>query len=331
MKHTSTPKSAARRLFLPVLTGLLAMAALPAAMAQAWPTRQVTIISPYAPGGTNDVVARLLADRFQKAFGQPFVVENRVGAAGIIGTSLVAKAAPDGYTLLSGNNGALIVQSVVKTPSPYDPSTAFTPLVKVADAPNYIGISSEVTANSVGELITLAKREPGKLNYSSAGSGSFGNFMGEYFKLLTGSDIVHIPGKSSGPALTEMMAGRIQMMIDPLVLSQRNSGKVKVLATTQAARVEAYPDIPTIVESGGPEINIVGWFGLVGPAGVPKDVVDQIDAVTRTAMTDPEIKKTLAVAGLVPAFLGSAQFAPLIREDLKRYTDVKVRAKMVVE
>lgn len=331
MKHTSTPKSAARRLFLPVLTGLLAMAALPAAMAQAWPTRQVTIISPYAPGGTNDVVARLLADRFQKAFGQPFVVENRVGAAGIIGTSLVAKAAPDGYTLLSGNNGALIVQSVVKTPSPYDPSTAFTPLVKVADAPNYIGISSEVTANSVGELITLAKREPGKLNYSSAGSGSFGNFMGEYFKLLTGSDIVHIPGKSSGPALTEMMAGRIQMMIDPLVLSQRNSGKVKVLATTQAARVEAYPDIPTIVESGGPEINIVGWFGLVGPAGLPKDVVDKIDAVTRTAMTDPEIKKTLAVAGLVPAFLGSAQFAPLIREDLKRYTDVKVRAKMVVE
>ena len=331
MKHTSTPKSAARRLFLPVLTGLLAMAALPAAMAQAWPTRQVTIISPYAPGGTNDVVARLLADRFQKAFGQPFVVENRVGAAGIIGTSLVAKAAPDGYTLLSGNNGALIVQSVVKTPSPYDPSTAFTPLVKVADAPNYIGISSEVAANSVGELITLAKREPGKLNYSSAGSGSFGNFMGEYFKLLTGSDIVHIPGKSSGPALTEMMAGRIQMMIDPLVLSQRNSGKVKVLATTQAARVEAYPDIPTIVESGGPEINIVGWFGLVGPAGLPRDVVDKIDAVTRTAMTDPEIKKTLAVAGLVPAFLGSAQFAPLIREDLKRYTDVKVRAKMVVE
>jgi tripartite-type tricarboxylate transporter receptor subunit TctC len=331
MKHTSTPKSAARRLFLPVLTGLLAMAALPAAMAQAWPTRQVTIISPYAPGGTNDVVARLLADRFQKAFGQPFVVENRVGAAGIIGTSLVAKAAPDGYTLLSGNNGALIVQSVVKTPSPYDPSTAFTPLVKVADAPNYIGISSEVAANSVGELITLAKREPGKLNYSSAGSGSFGNFMGEYFKLLTGSDIVHIPGKSSGPALTEMMAGRIQMMIDPLVLSQRNSGKVKVLATTQAARVEAYPDIPTIVESGGPEINIVGWFGLVGPAGLPKDVVDKIDAVTRTAMTDPEIKKTLAVAGLVPAFLGSAHFAPLIREDLKRYTDVKVRAKMVVE
>jgi tripartite-type tricarboxylate transporter receptor subunit TctC len=318
-------------MFLPVLTGLLALAALPSAMAQAWPTRQVTIISPYAPGGTNDVVARLLADRFQKAFGQPFVVENRVGAAGIIGSTLVAKAAPDGYTLLSGNNGALIVQSVVKSPSPYDPSTAFTPLVKVADAPNYIGISSEVAAQTVGELITLAKREPGKLNYSSAGSGSFGNFMGEYFKLLTGTDIVHIPGKSSGPALTEMMAGRIQMMIDPLVLSQRSSGKVKVLATTQAARVEAYPDIPTIVEAGGPEINIVGWFGLVGPAGLPKDVVDKIDAVTRTALADPEIKKTLAVAGLVPSFLGSAQFAPLIRDDIKRYTDVKTRAKMVVE
>ena len=331
MTPSFTRKAALQRLILPALTGALALAALPSALAQAWPTRQVTIISPYAPGGTNDVVARLLADRFQKAFGQPFVVENRVGAAGIIGSTLVAKAAPDGYTLLSGNNGALIVQSVVKSPSPYDPSSAFTPLVKVADAPNYIGISSEVPAQTVGELITLAKREPGKLNYSSAGSGSFGNFMGEYFKLLTGADIVHIPGKSSGPALTEMMAGRIQMMIDPLVLSQRNGGKVKVLATTQATRVEAYPDIPTVVESGGPEINIVGWFGLVGPAGLPKEIVDKIDAATRTAMADPEIKKTLAVAGLVPAFLGSAQFAPLIRDDIKRYTDVKTRAKMVVE
>lgn len=331
MTNSLTRKAALRRLVLPAIAGAMALAVLPQALAQAWPTRQVTIISPYAPGGTNDVVARLLADRFQKAFGQPFVVENRVGAAGIIGSTLVAKAAPDGYTLLSGNNGALIVQSVVKSPSPYDPSTAFTPLVKVADAPNYIGISSEVPAQSVSELITLAKREPGKLNYSSAGSGSFGNFMGEYFKLLTGTDIVHIPGKSSGPALTEMMAGRIQMMIDPLVLSQRSSGKVKVLATTQAARVEAYPDIPTIVESGGPEINIVGWFGLVGPAGLPKDIVDKIDAVTRTALADPEIKKTLAVAGLVPSFLGSAQFAPLIRDDIKRYTDVKTRAKMVVE
>ena len=331
MTSSLTRKAALQRLILPALTAALALTILPSALAQAWPARQVTIISPYAPGGTNDVVARLLADRFQKAFGQPFVVENRVGAAGIVGSSLVMRAAPDGYTLLSGNNGALIVQSVVKSPSPYDPSTAFTPLVKVADAPNYIGISSEVPAQSVGELISLAKREPGKLNYSSAGSGSFGNFMGEYFKLLTNTDIVHIPGKSSGPALTEMMAGRIQMMIDPLVLSQRNGGKVKVLATTQVARVEAYPDIPTIVESGGPEINIVGWFGLVGPAGLPKDVVDKIDAVTRTAMTDPEIKKTLAVAGLVPSFLGSAQFAPLIRDDIKRYTDVKVRAKMVVE
>jgi tripartite-type tricarboxylate transporter receptor subunit TctC len=331
MTHLPTRKLALRRLILPALTGLLAVTALPSALAQAWPTRQVTTISPYAPGGTNDVVARLLADRFQKAFGQPFVVENRVGAAGIIGSTLVAKAAPDGYTLLSGNNGALIVQSVVKSPSPYDPSTAFTALVKVADAPNYIGISAEVPAQTVGELITLAKREPGKLNYSSAGSGSFGNFMGEYFKLLTGTDIVHIPGKSSGPALTEMMAGRIQMMIDPLVLSQRSSGKVRVLATTQAARVEAYPDIPTMVEAGGPEINIVGWFGLVGPAGLPKEVVDKIDAVARTALADPETRKTLAVAGLVPAFAGSAQFAPLIREDVKRYTDVKTRAKMVVE
>lgn len=309
----------------------LGLSALASARADTWPSKPVTIISPYAPGGTNDIVARLLADRFQKIFGQPFVVENRPGAAGILGASFVMRAAPDGYTLLSGNNAALVVQSVVKSPSPYDPASAFTPLVKIADAPNYIGVSADLPVKSVGELVALARREPGKLNYSSAGSGSFGNFLVEYFKLLTGTDIVHIPAKSSGPALTELMAGRIQLMMDPLVLSQRNGGRVRVLATTQSTRLDAYPDIPTIKESGGPEINIVGWFGWVGPANLPKEVVEKIDAATRTVMADPETRKILIAAGVVPSPLYSAQFGTMIREDVKRYQDIKVRAKMVVE
>ena len=329
--HAARSFSAQRRFTAVGAACVLGLAALLPAHAQSWPTRQVTIISPYAPGGTNDVVARLLAERLQKAFGQPFVVDNKPGAAGILGATLVMRAAPDGYTLLSGNNGALVVQAVVKTPSPYDPATAFTSIVKIADAPNYVGISADLPVNTVGELIALAKKEPGKLNYSSAGSGSFGNFMGEYFKLLTGTDIVHIPAKSSGPALTEMMSGRIQMMIDPLVLSQRNGGRVKVLATTNSARVDTYSDIPTIKESGGPEINIVGWFGLVGPANLPKDIVDKIEGVARTMMADPEARKTLTAAGLLPSLLTGAAFTTLVRDDVKRYTDVKVRANMVVE
>ncbi len=320
-----------RRTWLAALAATLLAGGTGLAQADTWPSRTVTIISPYAPGGTNDVVARMLAERLQRAFGQAFVVDNKPGAAGILGSTQVMRAAPDGYTLLAGNNGALIVQSVVKLPSPYDPATAFTPIFKAADAPNYVGVSADVPAKTVGELIALAKREPGKLNYSSAGSGSFGNFMGEYFKLLTGTDIMHIPAKSSGPALTELMAGRIQMMIDPLVLSQREGGRVRVLATTQSQRVEGYPDIPTIKESGGPEINIVGWFGLVGPAGLPREIVEKIETVASAALTDAEVRRTLVTAGLLPSPLGSLPFARLIREDAKRYADIKTRAKMVVE
>lgn len=324
-----SPARPTRRRALLAAAALLGCATI--AQAQSWPSRTVTIISPYAPGGTNDVVARLFADRLQKAFGQSFVVENKPGAAGILGATLVAQAAPDGHTLLSGNNGALVVQPVVKNPSPYNPVTAFTAIAKLADAPNYIGISADLPANTVGELITLAKKEPGKYNYSSAGSGSFGNFMGEYFKLLSGVDIVHVPGKSSGPALIEMMAGRIQMMIDPQVLTQRTSNRIRILATTQKTRVEAYPDIPTIVESGGPQMEITGWFGLVGPANLPREVVEKIEGVARTMINDPEVRKTLSTAGLLPSLLTGAPFGALLRDDLQRYTDIKVRARMVVE
>lgn len=332
--HPITPP-ASRRAALAALaalasaTGLLAMST---AHAQSnWPTRPVTVISPYAPGGTNDVVARLMADRLQKALGQPFVVENKPGAAGILGSTLVMQAPADGYTLLSGNNGSHIVQAVVKEPRPYDPAANFTPIVKMADAPNYIGVSGDLPVKNVAELVALARREPGKLNYSSAGSGSFGNFTAEYFKLLTGTDIVHIPAKGSAAALTELMSGRIQLMIDPLVLSQRQGGRVKVLATTLNERVEGYADIPTVKESGGPEINFVGWFGLLAPANLPREVVEKIEGVLKAASADPEVRKQLTAAGLVGNYVGSAAFGTLIREDARRYADIKTRAKLVVE
>ncbi|WP_332748745.1 Bug family tripartite tricarboxylate transporter substrate binding protein [Hydrogenophaga sp.] len=333
LKPFAPTRTTRRQLLRGAATAACAICLLPAAQAQVdkWPTRSVTIVSPYNPGGTNDVVARLVADRLQKALGQPFVVENKPGAAGIVGSGGVMRAAPDGYTLLSGNNGSMVVQSVVKKPSPYDPATAFTPVAKVADAPNYIAISSTVPADTVGEFIAYTKRNPGKLNYSSAGSGSFGNFMGEYFKQQTGTYIVHIPGRGSASALNEMVAGRIELMIDPLVLNQRNGGRIKVLATTHASRVDAYPDIPTIKESGGPELDITGWFGLFGPANLPREVVDKINGVLQGMASDPEARKMLATAGLVPAHLPGAAFSNLIKEDVKRYDAIQQRARIVVE
>ncbi len=321
------------RLLRVLATALFAISVATAAQAQAdkWPSRTVTIVSPYNPGGTNDVVARLLAERLQKALGQPFVVENKAGAAGIVGATGVMRAAPDGYTLLSGNNGALVVQSVVKTPAPYDPASSFTPLVKLADAANFFAVSADLPVKTVGEFIAYAKQRPGQLNYSSSGSGSFGNFMGEYFKQLTGSFVVHIPGRGSAAALNEMMAGRVHLMIDPLVLSQRSGGRVKVLATTNSARVDAYPDIPTMKESGGPEMAITGWFGLLGPANLPREVTEKIEAATRDMDKDPEVRRALLASGLVPAPVTGSAFSTLIREDMLRYTEIQKRAQIVVE
>ena len=328
---TIADRPPSRRQMLAGAAGLALLGTRAATAQEAWPTKPVSIVSPYPPGGSNDTVARLAAEHLQRALGQSFIIDNRPGAAGVIGSAAVMRAKPDGYTLLAGNNGALVVQAVVKTPSPYDPATQFQPIVKFVDAGQFIAVHADLPVKTVGELIALAKRQPGKLNYSSAGIGAFGHFVGEYFKLLAGIDMVHIPSKGSAAALTELMSGRIQVMIDPLVLTQIAGGKVRVLATVNAERFPAYPQIPTIKESGGPAIDITGWFGLLGPVGLPQDIIRKIEAAGRTMMADPEVQKVFVTAGLKPAFLDSAAFASLVASDLKLYADIKTRARMQVD
>lgn len=293
-----------------------------------WPARPVTIVSPYNPGGTNDVVARLVADRLQKALGQPFVVENKPGAAGIVGAQQVMQAKPDGYTLLSANNGALIIQTAGRPVPPFDPLKQLTPIMKVVDASQFIGITSDLPARTVGEFITYARQNPGKLNYSSAGIGSFGHFMVEYLKMVAGLDIVHVPAKGSPAGVLEMLAGRIQLMIDPQILTQITDPRMRVLATLNRQRVEAYPQLPTIVESGGPALDLTGWFGLVGPAGIPPEVTERIAAVGRDLMQEAEARKMLQNAGLVPALLTGRDFGDLMSSDLRKVADIRVRAKI---
>jgi len=297
----------------------------------AWPTRPVTIVSPYNPGGTNDVQARLLADAFQRILGQPFIVKNVNGAAGAIGGEQVMNARPDGYTLLLTNIGAMVVQPVVMSPPPYDPVRNFTAVAKVSDTYAFVGVSADLPVKNVAELVALAKREPGKLNYTSAGSGSFGNFIGEYFKLLTGTDIMHIPSRSSSAAITEIKGGRVQLMFDPLVLPQASDGRVKVLAVVSKTRLPIAPQVPTVKEAGGPELGVTAWYGLFGPADMPRDIVAKLEDATRKAMADPGIRSKMTAAGLVANVQTGDAFRSLIESDLKVFNEVKTKAKLSVE
>lgn len=319
-----------RRAVMAAAAGAPFVAAGVARAQDAWPSRPVTIVSPYNPGGTNDVVARLMAERLQKTLGQPFVVENRPGAAGVIGAQSVQRARPDGYTLLSGNNGVLVIQSAARDPSPFDSAAQFTPVVKLVDAPQFIAVSSALPARTVGELVALARKEPGKLNFSSSGVGSYGHFVGEYLKMLTGIDILHVPSKGSAAALTEMMAGRIQMMIDPIVLTQAGDSRIRVLATLHHHRVDTHPQLPTIVESGGPAVDLTGWFGLVGPAGLPPEITAKIAAVGESLARDADAARTVGASGLVMSPLSGRPFADLLRADLKKVAEIRARANITL-
>jgi tripartite-type tricarboxylate transporter receptor subunit TctC len=306
--------------------GLIAWAG--AGWSQAWPTRPVTIVSPYPPGGTNDVVARALADRLPPLLGQPVLVENRPGAAGIIGSQSVMRAPADGYTLLAGNNGSHIVQPLVSSQAKYDALRDFTPVTRLVAAAQFIGVNSDLPAKNLQEFLALLKREPGKYNYSSSGSGSVGNFSGEWLKMVAGIDVVHVPFKGSAQALTELMAGRVHFMIDPLVLSQVKSGRVRVLATTSPERFPGHPDIPTMREAGLPEFDLMGWFGLFGPAGLPREVAQKLAQASATVFADAELKARLPASGVVAATTTPEGFVAIIRRDQERFADIKRRANI---
>lgn len=313
-----------------LLTGIAGLALSRAASANAWPNRPVTLVSPYNPGGTNDVVARLAADRLQKIFGQAFVVENRPGAAGVLGVQSVVRAKPDGYTLLSANNGALVIQSVLRQPPPYDPPSQLTPLAKLADAMQFIAVNGDLPIRSVSELVAYARKNPGQLNFSSSGVGSFGQFLAELLMQKTGIEMVHVPSKGSAAALTELMANRIQLLIDPGVLSQASDPRVRIIAALSPQRYEAYPQYPSLRESGGPELELMGWFGLLGPTGLPPDVVGQLSSACKSIAADPAVARAFQSNALISAYADHKAFGILVREDLRRYASIQASARIQV-
>jgi tripartite-type tricarboxylate transporter receptor subunit TctC len=280
-----------RPLLVSVLVPLLVAAAAivpPAAQAQAFPSRAVKIVVPTSPGGATDAFARALAAKLSGAWGQAVVIENRAGANQILGADFVSKSAPDGYTLLVSDASSFVINPHLYAKLPYDGVNGFTPVTVLVRFPWVIAVNASVPADTFPELVAYAKANPGKLSYGSFGLGSSAHISVDYLKNLLGIDIVHVPYKGAGPAVTDLLAGRIQMMmVTPLLVEPHaRAGKLKLIAAATAQRIPGLPDLPTVAESGVPGYEAGTWFALVGPAGMPRDVVAKIYADTAGILGD---------------------------------------------
>lgn len=284
---------------LSLLLGIVAFSTL--AFAQAtYPNRPVRIIVPFAAGGTTDIFARFVADRLSQSLGQQFVVENRGGAGGNIGADAVAKAPPDGYTLVMGTVGTHAINASLYPKMPYDSLTDFEPVAYVAGVPNLMVVNPKnVKATSVKEFIAEAKAVPRKFNMASSGNGTSIHLSGELFKQLTGVEMPHVPYRGSGPAINDLVGGQVDVMFDnlPSSIEQAKSGNLRALAVTSAARSPALPDVPTLAESGLPGFEATSWFALFTPKGTPPEIVAKLNAETRKALATPDLQKRFAELG----------------------------------
>lgn len=295
-----------------------------AAMAQGdYPSRAVRVIVPFAPGGTTDILARLMAAEFQQAFKQPFTVENRAGAGGNVGAAETAKSAPDGYTIMLGTPGTQSINQLLYARMPYDSAKDFAPVVYVARVPNVLVVHPSLAVKTVPELIALLRARPGQLNYATPGSGSTGHLSTELFKALTKTFIVHIPYKGSGPALQDLMAGQVQMTIDnlPSALPFIKSGRLVALAVTSALRADVLPDVPTL-GSVVPGYEASSWFVLVAPAGTPEAAIARLNGEANRIMQQREMKERFAGLGADPVGGSPADLARHIAAETEKWRKV---------
>jgi tripartite-type tricarboxylate transporter receptor subunit TctC len=311
--------------------GVALAAALPAA-AQDYPNRPIRFIVPYPPAGGTDVVARILAEPLGAALGQTIVIDNRGGAAGNLGTDLAAKAPADGYNILFTLSSHTINPKLYDK-LPFDVEKDFAPISLAAMIPQILVVHPSVPANSVKELIALAKANPGKLNYASVGTGSPGHIAGELFKLKTGVDIVHIPYKGGGPAVVDTIGGQVQLLFVsmPAAWQHVKAGKLKAIAVTSAKRSVAAPDVPTIAESGVPDYVVDSWYGALAPAKTPPAAVARLNAAFVKVLEDPQVRERLLAQGAEAAPSTPAEFDRLIRDELQKWDFVIRTAKIKPE
>ena len=307
------------------IAAICAMTVAPAAaQSTAWPNRQVRIVVPFPAGGTTDVVARLLGQRLQEAWGQTVIVENKTGAGGNIGAVEVAKAPNDGYTLLMASGSIVTVNPHIYAKMPFDAAKDFTPITNVAQGPMVIVVGPNVAAKNITELIALAKAKPGVLNFGSAGIGSQVHMAGENFLYTAGIDVKHVPYKGESLALADVAGGSVEMLPGNLaaMLPFIKAGKVCALGVTGAERSPAAPDIPTVGESGLPGFVNVGWFGLLAPAGTSKDIIDKVQRDSATILATDDTKQRLLAVGMTPVANNPTQFADAIRAESTTWAKV---------
>jgi tripartite-type tricarboxylate transporter receptor subunit TctC len=303
------------------------------AMAADYPDKPVRIVVPFPPGGTTDVLARIVATGLSERMGQQFVVDNRPGASGVIGTSMVAKAEPDGYTLVFATINTHGINASLFPNLPYDPIKDFAPVTVVANTPNVLMVHPSVPAKSLAELIELAKADPGKLNFGSTSLGGSPHMSGELFKMMAKVDIVHVPYKGGGPMLTDLIGGHIQMAFDnlPSSMGHIRSGEVRAIAVTTAERAPSAPDVPTMRESGLPDYEVAAWFGMLAPAGTPPEIVNRLQQTISEILQSPKGVTRRADLGAVPVGNTPAEFAKVIAYEVTRWREVVQATGVKVE
>ncbi len=312
----------------------LAIAALsPQAQAQGWPSKPVKMVVGFPPGGGTDILARIVAQKLSEAWGQSVIVENRPGASATIGANVVAKAAPDGYTLSMGQLTPNAIAPALYAKLPYDAATDFVPIILVGTSPNVLVIYPALAAKNVADLVALAKSKPGKLTYASSGPGSLQHIAAELFKSVAGVDLVHVPYKGSGQAVSDLMSGQVDMNFDsiPAVIQHVKSGKLRALAVTAVKRASAFPDVPAIAESGYKDYDLTTWWGLFAPAGTPADIVARVHRDTLAALQNAELKERFASLSVDPGGGTSREFADYVRQEIAKYDKLVKRLNIKAE
>ena len=311
----------------------LALGLAPAAAQETYPSKRITFVVPFAPGGSTDIIARLIGEDLSKRLGQPVVIENRAGAGGNLGADVVAKAEPDGYTMLMGTTGVMSINESLYPEMSYKAAEDFQPVIHVASLTNVLAVTPSLPARTVEELIAYGKANPGKLTFASSGVGSATHLVGELFKAQTGIDILHIPYKGSGQAMTDLLSGKVSMIFDQIAssVSSINAGKLKALGVTSKTRSEALPNVPPIAEAGVPGFEALSWSGVVVPARTPAAIVNRLNTEINAILNTPQMKQRFAELGADAVGGPPEAFANHVKSERQKWSKLVADAKIRIQ